>query len=266
VTTPLTTQYGPCEPWPVRWTCDVSAESPVVTAQAVQAATEVVWALSGRQFGLCTVTLRPCRKDCFEFPWPRDAVDWAGIGWLAPALVSGEWFNVVCGNCVGGCSCQSTSDVVLPAPVRRVLSVQVDGTPLATGAYVLYDARTLVRADGGDWPRCQDWRVRDGQVGSWSVTAQFGSDVPEGGAWAVGELACEYIKARNGGDCRLPRNVTQLVRQDVTIEFPSSVELFTNRQTGLYLVDQFVMTWNPGRLSRASATYSVDRALGRRQT
>lgn len=255
---------GPCEAWPVRWICDVSCESPAVTAQAVEVATEVVWALSGRQFGLCTVTLRPCRRDCGDYPWPSGGYsEWAGSSWISPSLVSGQWFNVVCGRCTGDCTCSSISEIVLPAPVHDVVQVKIDGVVVSGSEYRLDDNRLLVLLDD-EWPRCNDLNLPDTEPNTWSVTARYGLEVPAGGAWAVGELACELIRAGNGEDCRLPRNVTQLVRQGVTIQFPSLSDLLDGGRTGLYLVDQFVATWNPGGLRRRSGVYSVDRPPHRR--
>lgn len=255
---------GPCAPWPVRWMCDVSCESPTVTGEAVAVATEVIWALSGRQFGLCTVTLRPCRRECTDFPWPSGGFsEWAGSSWISPQLISGQWFNVVCGRCTTSCSCTSISEVVLPAPVYDVVQVKVDGVIVSGSEYRLDDNRFLVSL-GDDWPTCNDLSQDDTQPNTWSVTARYGLDVPEGGAWAVGELACELVRARNGEDCRLPRNVTQLVRAGVTIQFPNVVELLREGLTGLYLVDQFINTWNPSGLRRRSGVYSVDRPPHRR--
>lgn len=261
--------YGPCDSWPVTWMCDVSCESPQVTAQALSAATEVVWALSGRQFGLCEVTLRPCRQDCATYPWPSSGSsgswsEWPGQGWLSVALVGGQWFNVVCGRCTQGCSCTSISEVLLPAPVRRVVEVRVDGDVMPTGSYRLDDARRLVRTDGSEWPRCNDLNLDDTEDGTWSVTAEYGRDVPELGMMAVGELACQFVRARNGEDCLLPANVTQLVRQGVTIQMPNAVELLREHVTNLYLVNLFIQTYNPNRLVRRSGVYSVDATLGRR--
>lgn len=266
-TSPISDITGPCADWPVRWSCDISTESPDVTGSAVRVATEVLWALSGRQFGLCTVALRPCRRECGDDYWnPYMGQYGTGTGFVSPALVGGQWFNIICGGSCSGnhCSCTSISEVKLPAPVYRIIEVKVDGVPLVTGSYRLDDNRLLVRTDGLDWPRCNDLNLNDTEVGTWSVTAEYGQLVPEGGAWAVGELACELISAINGNDCRLPRQVTQLARQGVTITFPSLTELFSNRQTGLYLVDLFIATWNPNKLSRRSGVYSVDGALSRR--
>jgi hypothetical protein len=255
---------GPCEPWPVTWVCDVSCESPTVTAQAVELATEVVWSLSGRQFGLCEVTLRPCRRDCSDVPWPSGGyTEWAGTSWISPSLIGGLWFNVVCGRCTSGCSCTSISEIVLPAPVHSIVQVKIDGVIVSGGEYRLDDNRLLVLLDA-EWPTCNDLNLPDTEPNTWSVTARYGLEVPVGGSWAVGELACELIRARNGEDCRLPRNVTQLVRQGATIQFPSFVDLVREGLTGLYLVDQFVATWNPHGLRRRSGVYRVDGSPHRR--
>jgi hypothetical protein len=260
--------YGPCADWPVTFTCDVSCEAPEVTGQAIAAATEVVWALSGRQFGLCEVTLRPCRRDCGDYPWPGSGLagwsQWPGNSWLSVALVGGQWFNVICGRCTNGCSCSSISEVLLPVPVYRIVEVRVDGSPLVTGAYRLDDARRLVRTDGGEWPRCNDLSLDDTEEGTWSVTAEYGREVPELGRLAVGELACQLIRARNGEECLLPSNVTQLVRQGVTIQMPDSLELLRRGMTNLYLVNLFIQTYNPNQLNRRSGVYSIDTPPARR--
>lgn len=261
------TTYGACQSWTPTWVCDVSCESPVVTAEVVAAATDVVWALSGRQFGLCEVTLRPCRQDCTSFPWPGDSLSWLpwpGTQWVSPALIAGQWFNVICGRCVSGCSCSSLSEILLPAPVHRIIEVKVDGSPLVTGAYRLDDARRLVRTDGSEWPTCNDLNLTDNQPGTWSVTAEYGRDVPELGRMAVGELACQLLRARNGEDCLLPANVTQLVRQGVTIQMPNVTELLRDNMTSLYLVNLFITTYNPNRLRRRSSVYGIDGTPPRR--
>lgn len=262
MTTPLSTRFGPCDDWPVYWPCDVSCESPTVTAHAVRVATEMLWALSGRQFGLCTVTLRPCRRDCWTsgtWPWGWTEFLPGAYSFPTPALIGGQWFNLICGICGDTCSCTRLSEVDLPAPVHDVVQVKVDGAPLATGAYRVDDDRRLVRVDGGEWPRCNDLTVSDTHVGTWSVTARYGQDVPEGGAWAVGELGCQLMLAFNGSsDCKLPPGVTTLVRQGVTVQMNTVTDLLKDGLTGLYLVDTFIATWNPGRLRRRARTYSVD--------
>lgn len=255
---------GICESWPVTWPCDVSCESPTATGRAVTIASEVIWALSGRQFGFCTTTLRPCRRECFDALWADTWMHWPGSTWLSPALIGGQWFNIVCGSCGDNCSCSSLSEVVLPGRVDSIIQVKVDGSPLVTGAYRVDDNRTLVRIDGGVWPRCNNLNRADTQVGTWSVTARYGEAPPASAAAAVGELGCQLMRAFHGEDCRLPANVQTLVRQGVTIQFPNPLDLFQSGLTGLYLVDLFIQAYNPHHLLRRAKTYSVDGPRARR--
>jgi len=250
--------FGPCDNWPYRLLCEVSAESAPITGYAVAMATDLLWSMTGMRFGLCNVTLRPCRRDCYDtFP------DGWGM-WPQPALIGGQWFNLTCGGCFGDCSCSSVSDFVLPSPVHQILDITIDGTPMVTGSYRLDNNRIVVRTDGGVWPACNDLSVDDGQPGTWTVTATFGEPVPDGGVLAMGELICEIIRGATGGDCRLPAGVTQLIRQGVTIQYPDIGEMFRRGRTGLYLVDMFINTWNPYALRQRSRTYNVDRPTARR--
>lgn len=258
--------FGPCANWPITWTCDLDTLNPAVTGVAVSTATEVLWALTGMRFGLCTVTLRPCRRDCFDGRFFDDfGPPWTGArSYPQPALIGGQWFNLTCGSCHGGCSCSTVSEFVLPAPVHEVTEILIDGEVLDAGAYRVDNSRIVVRTDGGVWPRCNDLSLDDTEEGTWSVTANYGEVVPDGAALAMGELACEIAKAAAGGDCRLPAGVQQLARQGVTISYPDVGELFAKGRTGLYLVDMFVATWNPYGLRQRSRVYSVDRPTVRR--
>lgn len=256
------TSFGPCESWPVAWPAckELETASPTVTGRAVAAATQILWGLSGRRFGECQMTLRPCRRDCSTAPWPGGYSPWSGgMSWPQPLLHGGVWFNVICGSCPGECSCTSLSEVVLPSPVSSIIAVKVNGISLAvTGAYRLDDNRLLVRLGGFTWPSCQELNKDDTQVGTWSVTAKFGEPVPELGQMAMGELACELLKAMRGVDCRLPQQVTSLARQGVNISFPDPTSLLAQGRLGLYMADLFIETVNPGGLKAPSQAYRVD--------
>lgn len=265
------TDFGPCAAWTPIWTCPdrVSTASPTATGYAVQAATEIVWALSGRQFGTCQVTLRPCRRECYNDQWwsSSGSIWYGGITspWGYPyAGPNGYWFDLSCGSCSGTCSCSEVSEVILPSPVYSIVNVKMDGTPMATGAYRVDNNRLLVRLDGQRWPRCNNLAVNDDQPGSWSVTALYGEPVPVGGQLAVGELACEFLRAMAGEDCRLPAGVQSIARQGVTINFPDAGEFLKEGRTGFDLVDRFLAAVNPHHLSQRSRVYSVDRPMHRR--
>lgn len=259
----MTADFGPCDDWPVHWTCTLTADMAPVTGYAVSMATRVLWALTGRRFGTCSVTLRPCRRECYD-PWPWNWTEW---GTPISTAAWGDyryWMPLGCGSCLESCSCTEVSEAKLPSPVNRIVSVKVDGTPLATGAYRVDNNRLLVRTDGQKWPYCNDLNKADTEAGTWSVTALYGEDVPDEARLPMGELACEITKAARGQDCRLPPGVTQLVRQGVTIQYPDVGQLLKDGRTGLYLTDMFVTAENPHGLTRRSRVYSIDHPSVRR--
>lgn len=259
----MSTNFGP-QPWPVIWSCDVSMNSPAATGYAVSAATEILHAMSGRQFGFTTVRLRPCREDCYTSPWPATwplwGSSWSSAGWVSPFR---DWYALPgCGDCAGTCSCGPLPQVKLPGVVDQILEVRVDGSLLVTGSYRLDESRYLVRTDGQAWPRCNNLTLADTETGTWSVTASYGQPVPETGQLAIGELACELLRAMNGEDCMLPRYVTSVARQGVSISFPDLSKL--KGRLGLRLSDLFIATFNPEGLTRRSKVYRVDGHTARR--
>lgn len=264
----MTLPNGPCSDWPVNWAgYNVSAVSPALTGYAASAATQILWALSGRQFGTCPVTLRPCRAECYSDAWPSAgyAYPWSVYGPMASAgWDASYWFPLGCGSCTNTCSCSVISECYLPAPVHDVVSVKVDGAPLVTGAYRLDNNRLLLRTDGQLWPRCNNLNLDDSQTGTWSVTANYGKDVPDLGALAMGELAYEILKAIGGKECGLPSRVTSIVRQGVSVTFPPIAELLAEGRLGLFMSDLFLSTYNPNKLDQRARVYSIDRPPVRR--
>jgi hypothetical protein len=257
--------FGPQTQWPVLWPVDISTVSPTLTGAAVDIATDWLWARTGMRFGTITVTLRPCRDQCRPTSFPGYVWEpWPGV-WGVPGS---EWgwgaVSASCGSCTPSCYCTSLSQIKLPAPVNTLVSVKLDGVVM-TGGYRVDDNRFLVRTDGNTWPYCQNLLVDDTKPGSFAVTAKFGEDVPSGGAAAVGELAAEVLRALGGQDCRLPRNLTSLSRQGVSISVPDfAASLDQYGSLGLYLVDVFVNTWNPSKLRSKPRTWDVDATLARR--
>jgi len=247
--------WMPCSPWEVTWCCPVDTFSPAATGLAAQAATEVLWGLSGRQFGFCDAWIRPCKQACLQgpaagWPWPDDG------DWVQPALLDGEWLNITCGFCRGDCGCSSAEQVTLPGVIEAVLEVQVDGVEV-TG-FRLDDHRILVRTDGGKWPLCQDWNLSGG-LGTWFILTRFGKPVPAIGLLAVSELATEFLKACKGDPtCKLPQRVTSIDRNGLTIALDDVQSLLRQGQLGLTLADTFIATVNPHGLAQRSRVYSPD--------
>ncbi|HET6479881.1 MAG TPA: hypothetical protein VFG35_07570 [Actinoplanes sp.] len=261
------TGASPCSPWDPIWCCDLTAQSPVTTGFALQAASDILYQLSGQRFGLCTLTVRPCRRSCGGDDGPFNGGQWwewgsygAGAGlWPVPWLYNGAWMNLTCGGCFGTCSCTPLSEAILPSPVHSVQEVKVDGVVLTPGTdYHVDDFRKLVRLGGQSWPICQDFTKADTQTDTWSVTFTVGEEVPAAGKLAVGELACEIVKACSGQACAIPKNATQVTRQGITIDFPTFTDLLERGLLGLRWTDTFIATYNPNRLRAVPMVYDVD--------
>lgn len=259
---------GPCEAWPTLCTNYPSEATQTQIDDAEEIATEYLWYRSKQQFGLCSMKLRPCRKEClpsgpliFGGGWP----DIPGVGtYPTPALVGGQWLNLTCGSCTSGCSCSELSEVQLPYPVANVTEVKVDGAVLPPTAYRVDNWELLVRVDGGQWPTCNDLNLPDTEFDTWSVTAQYGTAVPKLGQLAAGQLATEIVKRCIGASgCKLPAaTVQQVSRQGVTKTF-FDAGAFANGKIGLYYPDMFLATFNPMNTGVATI-FDIDGPRARR--
>jgi hypothetical protein len=235
---------------------------------SIQASTELVWALTGRQFGVCSVKIRPCRKDCSPCPDLPMFDYWGswGGGYGGPQLIDGQWYNVTCPTC-SDCSCVEVCEIKLPYPVCCIEEVKVDGIVQDPDTYRVDEFRRLVRLDntvpvsgggGACWPFCQDLTKEDTEVGTWSVTLQYGRPVPQLARLAAAELACQLINQCVGQPCQLPSRTSSITRQGVTVAFLDPMDFWAEGRTGIYLVDLAIQTFNPHHLTRRPAIWSPD--------
>lgn len=210
--------------------------------EAADTATRILWALTGRQFGVCPVIARPCPGRC------TNDVDFGyGPGWW-PVWENGAWRNLMCAC---GSRCQRTGPTVihLPGPVQSVTKVTVEGVDLAPESYTL-EGDFLYRAAGQAWPQ-QNLRAPLGEPGTWSVEYQRGTPPPPGAGLAVGKLALEFFNACSGGRCRLPARVQQISRQGVSMQMIDPNDLFGAGLTGISEIDLWIRAHNPNRLQTA---------------
>jgi hypothetical protein len=246
--------------WPAPFVCDeccsldLAEVDPVIVDMATQWAARFLWTATGKIYGGCPRTYRPCREGC-----PPQINCCGGFGgtllasvpWRAPGSL--DWINLSCNRCVKGCQCSAVSEVYIP-DVDEVLNVRIDGVDYNPCAMLaVYDRSRIVRTDGGAWPICQELSKTDGP-GTWSITVQQGACVPDGAAWVTGTLMCEFVKAcLQSKDCRLPKRVTQLTRQEVQMTFLGSFEGLGMLRTGIWEIDAWI---EQGRFAGA-ATPSI---------
>jgi hypothetical protein len=94
---------GPCA-WeiPFNTCCDCWEETdPATRDAAIEYATTIMWAATGKQFGLCPQTIRPCGRTCREDNF--SGYHWSN-GVYVPYIFNGVWRNCFCG-CHGDRGC-----------------------------------------------------------------------------------------------------------------------------------------------------------------
>lgn len=257
---------GPCVDWATAAQAKICGPCSGLTDDQINVwlpvASEILFALSGRRFsGSCSLTVRPCSQGSIDYlpvGFKSPDLDWAR-GWTR-----NPWgYGCFCSPSAGSCGCQS--EIILEfAPITSITSVKVDGVTLDPARYRLDENLYLVRlpnADGSSasWPCGQDMTLASTELNTFEVSYTYGVAPPVSGLRAAGELACHLALACVGSEeCRLPTNVTNVTRQGVSLSLLDP-QLFLDRgKTGLYLVDLFLHSVNPGGLIRPPYVWSPD--------
>lgn len=212
-------------------------------ARAIAVATELLYVASGRRFACHVDVVRPNRTN---------SACGCGSGSLVERALAARdgWPECGCGG----------AEIVLPGPVSEIVTVTVDGAVLDAGAYVLFDNRRLVRVDGESWPCCQSLATPDGEPGTWSIEYRHGTQPPVSGVSAAIELACETARFFAGSsDCRLPRRVQTVTRQNVSMTVVDAQDFLDEGRLGLPLADYFLTYFGaPSRTGRRARIVSPD--------
>lgn len=273
------TPEAPCPAGP----CCVGGEDfdPDIAATANTVATNLIWALTGRRFGCCEVTVRPCKPETCKplsltdiIYWDQRRFDGAagnlGVMSYFPTLLDGAVFNIACGCNQGCCTCRSDCEVFLPGPVCAITEVIIDGVTVPEDQYKLFDHHKLVFIKDSEGntscPGCQNYNLPLGEVGTWSVTYTIGEPVPTEANLAAGLYACEIGRLlSNDKGCALPQRVQNLSRQGVDIAFVDPFLLADAGLTGIPLVDTIIRTLNPFKQASRSRIWSPDLPVIRRE-
>lgn len=228
------TPGSPLEPWvTVTALADLTPDVPQPRLEVcAQTATEVLWALSGRQFpGLRRRGVRVLAPAC-----PCDGRRWSSPG--ADGFLPRDLARFGPG---WGWGCGCVVELQLPdEDARQVLSVTIDGTVLDPAGYRLDWGGRLVRVDGAAWPM-----PATAAAPSLEVIYVYGTQPPAGGVAAALALAAAYAREQQTG-CKLPQRVTQITADGVSIALD---DLKTLREggTGVAMVDIWLHSVNPNR-------------------
>jgi hypothetical protein len=238
----------------------------------IAAASDVLFMLSGRQFaGSCSDCVRPtARFNSYGDPmwWNTPAAATSEGLWLAGGILNGRFW-------AGGCSCNRTdrtgctliSEITLGGyPVTEVTKVLVDGVELDSARYRVDDFRYLVRLPDADgtpqgWPCCQDMLKASTQADTFEVTFTYCVPPPAMGKMAAAKLACElYLSCSPAtvGQCQLPKRVTSITRQGVSMVVLDPMAFLDEGKTGIYEMDLFLTSVNPKGIRQAATVMSPD--------
>lgn len=244
---------APCG-WLVTGQCGCSggdcwtSRNPATRDRAQTVAAHILWAATGRRYGLCETTVLPLSSppvDPLYQEWPLPAGD---VSW--PAIAGGN----VSGTCA--CSIPATCAVTLPGPVDSVVEVRVDGDPVDPVGYVVVDRELLIRVDGECWPACNQVNT---VVPQFEVDYLRGLPLPAAVQAAYDGLACQLAKACDG-ECTLPAQISSLTRQGITIDMAveEATAKGTRTRTGITWVDDVIEADNPYGLAEAPQVLSLD--------
>jgi hypothetical protein len=163
---------------------------------------------------------------------------------------------------------------ITTTPVREIVQVKIDGTVIPPIEYELRDFKQLVRirptasytptARWG-WPTSQIEDLPDTEVGTFSITYMYGADPGEMGRVACLKLAEALLLPQLGDSTHYPERVTNIVRQGVSVQVASVIDVIKMGGSGIYEVDFFILSVNPNRGRRQAVAFSPDRPPNRRQ-
>lgn len=223
-------------------------------ASATAAASLVMWALTGRQYGLCEITVMPCspRSSRSYQVYPVDLDVFGSAVGFHPIIEDGIWRNVGYGSC-----CQTGCEVDLPGPVTKanISEVTVAGVVVDADAYQVHDKHLLVRVDGGCWPACINYAATPPDF---TVTYLRGDPTPQPVLDATATLLCEFGKACVGAPCRLPSRIVSMTRQGVDVQLADLTELIAQGLVGIDEIDRVILAVNPGQLRQRPQVWSPD--------
>jgi hypothetical protein len=229
-------------------------------AEAIDAASFVLYHLSGRKYGgvhkireeYCQVGLDQIWSSTYYGPYGRPMLPGpSGYPMMYPELRYGVITNRVGGQC-GSCGCTHLLRL-RGGPVRNVTSVKVGGKELGPSAYDIYDY-SFIASPNECWLSCDDVEV----------TYEYGTPPPALGKIAAKALADQYLLAMAGDDeCALPQRVTSISRQGMSWTLLDPQEFLDKGRTGIYQVDLFLATVNPDGARMRARVFSPDLMRGK---
>jgi hypothetical protein len=220
---------------------DLSSPEHPYGMPACQAASDILYILSGRKFPGLTQT-----TETYSCPYDGNNATAYHLGKVQPVRLPA--FNT---DHNPDHSRLRQRFPLRHYPVRQILSVITDRTQ-KPDAYYLSDYKFLNAAPGSNWRLC------DGVT----VIYVYGTPPPIAGRYAAKVFADELLKSVTDPEaCQLPQRVTSVTRQGMSFTLLDPQDFLDRGKTGIYSIDLFLSTFNPNKAQKRSKTFNVDLAL-----
>jgi hypothetical protein len=206
--------------------------------EALEYATFVLWALSGRMYYPVTTTI-----EAYD-----TRMTLAAYANVYPVFLYGTPYNLSgCRDCACSACGVFHRTRLRGYPVQNIISVVVDGTLLSASEYVLLDYSVL----GLTSPSACNARCI-------TVEYEHGSGIPPGGKNAVVKLASELLLSATGAQCALPERVTSVTRQGMSFTLLDPQDFLDKGRTGIYEIDLMLRAVNPAGALKRPRVFSPD--------
>lgn len=214
--------------------------------QAVESASYLMWAMSGRKYtGVTTVTERYVRfAPLINTRLIQEAAIINSRVNKALAIVE-PWVSA------------ETRIRLRGQPVQSVETVRnIGGGIVSADSFYVVDHSTLQFTEGA--------LIVPADI---EVTYTYGAQPPVLGQMAARRVAIEFIKLWTDDDsCALPQRVTSVTRQGVTYTVLDTQDFIQEMRMGIYEIDLFLKVVNPARANKRSKVFSPDIPKARRYT
>lgn len=224
---------------------DWAAADPDLKDIASARAAKYLWAASGRIYGECPRTVRPCGDNCSDYStyWgPSEASSYMPV-----LLANGNYINCRTGSChCNPCDCCYICGIELEWPASSIAEVKIDGMVVDESEYFIYDRKKLVKRVGC-FPTCQNLALPSTEEGTFEVTYNYGLPLDVAGQAALDSLACEFLKQCLGQACKLPTRWRTLTREGITMEAFDDLAVLDQGRIGILEVDSWLAAVNPNR-------------------
>lgn len=221
-------------------------ESSDYAAEAVKAASYIMWALSGRKYtGVNTVTERYVRF-----------APLINTRLIQEAAIVNSRINKALSIVEPWVSAE-TRIRLRGQPVQEVVTIRnINGGIVPEDSYYIVDHSVVQFAEGA--------LIVPADI---EISYTYGAQPPVLGKMAARRVAIEFVKLWEGDtDCALPQRVTSVTRQGVTYTVLDSQDFLAEMRMGIYEIDLFLKAVNPNKAQKRSKVFSPDIPKARRYT